>query len=333
MGNVSSLRQALVLLSALPAPQLRAILNRLAPDEASWIKDHLARTLDFEPIELNSALRSFIQRSQAHPSPNSISLDSNPVSVDRHKTRPQQSVPAESTNNGPANTVSSLLQELPPARCLELLDGEDSTFVAAVLFLLPGKRCAELIERMALRERSRVLLDLANIAEIPSATIEHIRQKIQRKLEFGTSLNAHSEGIHRIRQLLEYLDPSVQGSIADTLAASNPALAAELHRNVFRFNDLLKMNRADIRKLLSFVDETIWAPALRYADERVRQHVLACMSTTAAKTVKQEMEGLADMPSEQSLARQQQILLIAQELFRKRIIARPKSVDPIQQAA
>ncbi len=334
MNTPSTLRQAIVLLSALPKPQLAAILKRLAPAQAAIIADQLTRLDAFDTAEFNRAVRQFITVAQQaeRPAAKISAALRQTIEPKRSSYSPHPSSPDPQSLPGAANLLS-LLDELPLERCLELLQGEEAHFLAAVLFLVSAKRCAEIVERMELSHRTRVLLELASIAEIPGATIDHIRRQLQRKLEFGGSIHARPEGMHRVRQMLEHLDPTLQGTIADSLAVTDPTLAAELHRNVFRFSDLLRLTRADVKKLLAQVDTALWAPALRHADERVRQHIFSTMAGAAVKILTQELAGLEELPVDQSIARQQQIVQIAQELFRKRIISRPVVADRHSRAA
>lgn len=320
------MRQAVVVLSALPKPQRTAILQRLTPPQAAAINQLLDKTAAFDTAEFHCAVRQFIQSSQrVQPVELTSRSASRPPTAANSNSIPNDSGSSDSPLPREAKDLIRLFDELTLERCLELLQGEDASFVAAVLFLVSAKRCAEIIQRMELSHRTRVLLDLSSIAEIPPETVEHVRRKLLRKLEFGASLHARSEGMHRVRQILEHLDPSLQGTIADSLASSDPRLAAELHRNVFRFNDLLRMTRGDVKKLLPHVDPSLWGPALRHADERVRKHIFAAMPSDAVKRLRHELEVLQNLAIDQSTAPQQQIVQVAQELFRNRIIARPSS--------
>ncbi len=136
-----------------------------------------------------------------------------------------------------------LLEEATLDPCLELLDGEDSAFIAAVLFLLTAKKAAAIVEKMSLGRRVAVLQLLAGIDRISRETVDQIQRRLQRKLEFSSGIHSRPEGLHRARTLLEQLNPGVQRAIADALVARNPALANELHRHVFRFNDITRLNR------------------------------------------------------------------------------------------
>ncbi len=325
MSHTSNLRQAAVLLSALSKPQLAAILKRLSPVQAAKVTDQLGRLSGVDTAEFNRSVRQFIDFTQAagraatQPtnSPNepnepaSALHTAQPISLDRDRSL--------TTDNS-----LTLLEELPLDRCLELLQGEEAAFLAAVLFLVSAKRCAEIVERMEFGNRARVLRELATVSEISVATIDHIRRQLQRKMEFGSSIHARPEGMHRVRQILEHLDPALQGTIADSLAASDPTLAAELHRNVFRFNDLLRLGRADIKNLLQHVDTAWWAPALRHADLLVRKHIFSAMAAAAAKILTDELAALDELPIDLSISRQSQIVQALQNLFRQRIISRPR---------
>ncbi len=309
MSNSPNLRQAAVLLSALPKPQLAAILKRLSPAHAAAVSDQLGQLSGVDTAEFNRSVRQFIDCTKtAEPESAPPTVHSCAIEIDRSQT----------TDN-----ALVLLEELPLERCVELLQGEEASFLAAVLFLVSTQRCAQIVERMELANRARVLRELATIAEISVSTVDHIRRQLQRKLEFGSTIHARPEGMHRVRQILECLDPSLQGTIADSLSATDPTLAAELHRNVFRFNDILRLGRADVKKLLQHIDTAWWAPALRHADARVRKHIFSAMAAAAVKILTDELAALDDLPVDLSNSRQSQIVQALQNLFRQRIISRP----------
>lgn len=333
MKEPTALRQAVVLLSALPKPQLAAILKRLEPSEAAAIADQLSRLGVLDTSEFNRTVRQFITVAQQSPRKSTSAVQTSVAEPTGNRGMSNLPNAADSASLPGAADLNALLNELPLERCVELLQGEDPPFMAAVLFLASAKRSAEIVARMELGHRTRVLLEMAGIAEIPASTVDHIRRHLQRKLEFGSAIHARPEGMHRVRQMLEHLDPTLQGTIADSLVVTDPTLAGELHRHVFRFGDLLKLSRGDLKKLFPHVDTTWWAPALRHADDRIRQHVFSTMAGAAVKILMQELAGLEDLPIDQSTARQQQIVQVAQELFRKRIISRPAAEHSKSRAA
>jgi flagellar motor switch protein FliG len=320
MKTSPQVRRASVLLAALPKPQQAEILKRLRPADAAAIADQLGRLNHVQAVELLRAIRDFLQAAQTLPTAHDSDAGPDPTtpgSFGNHRSNPwSESEPASDAGLEP-------FDELPVERCAELLRGEDAAFVATCLFLTPPRRAAQIVERMELAARARVLHQLSSISAVPRGTVEHVRQVLRRKLEFGAAVPARPEGMHRIRQLLEHLDPSLQGTIADSLASTDPQLASELHRTVFRFNDLVRLTRADLKKLFGRVDTSWWAPALRHSDPRVRDQVLATMAGAAAKILREELAGLDELTADESLARQMQIVERAQELFRQRVIHRP----------
>jgi flagellar motor switch protein FliG len=162
--------------------------------------------------------------------------------------------------------------------------------------------------------------------------LAHVRERIERKLEFGNDLHTRPEGLHRARNLLEQLSPGVQRGIADALAVQCPALASELHRNIFRFNDLTRLHRHDVEKIVRLVAGDRLAVALKYAENRVREYALAALPAATAKTVRESLDKLDELSMQQSTDAQQQIVDVINELFRKRVIARPRTETTMRAA-
>ena len=224
------------------------------------------------------------------------------------------------------------LEELPVEQAVQLLEGEEVTLLAAVLFALSPKKAAAIAERIPVARRVQMFQVLASIEDLSDATLDHIRQRLERKLEFGNDLHARPEGLHRARQLLEQLSPGVQRGIADALAVHSPQLASELHRNVFRINDLPRLHRHDLEKVVRLIAPDVLGAALKHADNRVREFVLAVLPTAGAQELAQHLETL-EIDRQASSDAQQQIVDVVHELFRKRIITRPRTETTLRRAA
>jgi flagellar motor switch protein FliG len=343
------LRQAALLLSALPKPQLAAILKRLSASHAASLSRELSQLREMDSAEMNVAVRAFldayqtaapasatvtVSEARAVPPPHldpvagrtgsSANNHAAPADPATHASKPSSpSLEPPAIADGPPPPSLLVLEELPVPRCLEALDGEDDSLIAAVLFLLTPKKAAAIVEQMSLERRVAVFQWLSSIQEISRETFDHLRRRLERKLEFGAGLHSRPEGLHRARTVLEQLHPAVQRTIADALVVQNPALASELHRHVFRFNDIVRLHRDDVRKLARLVSIEILAAALKYSENRVRDWIVSSLPPATAQSVADQINALESLSIEASGQAQQTVVDTLQELFRRRVIQRP----------
>ncbi len=329
-SSKASLRQAAILLSALPKPELAAILKRLEPVHAASLAGQLTHVTRIDSAELNNAVGRFL--SAYRPIPAAASPEPENQVQTRldaaHQEAPAPHLPQEAV----ARTALDLLEELPLEQCLRLLEGEDAAFVAAVVYALSPKKAAAIAERIPINRRVPMFLVLASIEELSPATLAHMRQRLERKLEFGNDLHMRPEGLHRARHILELLNPEVQRGIADALAVQNPQLASELHRNVFRFNDLVRLHRHDLEKVLRIISPPLLASALRHADPRVRAFALTVLPAGKAHELERQIDQVSEGVTESTEA-QQQIVDVVNEMFRRRVISRPRNETAMRPAA
>jgi flagellar motor switch protein FliG len=83
---------------------------------------------------------------------------------------------------------------------------------------------------------------------------------------------------------------------------------------MFTFDDLVTIPPASIREIVAAADKRQLALALRGAQEDLRAHVFAAMSTRAADMLKEDMEVMGPVRAREVAGAQHELLALARNL-------------------
>ena len=155
----------------------------------------------------------------------------------------------------------------------------DPVQAASVLSALPSDIQAEVAMRIAMMDR----------------TSPDVVREVERllRLKFA-SLSAgsleRSGGVQHVVSLLQKNDPGNTKFIMDALGEMAPELADEVQKNMFVFNDIMRLGDRDMPKIVRECDGKDLALALRGASEEMRVKFFKGMSSRSAVQMKDDIE-------------------------------------------
>ena len=102
--------------------------------------------------------------------------------------------------------------------------------------------------------------------------------------------------------------------ILDEIEAVDVGMALIIRNLMFTFDDLVTIPPASIREIVAAADKRQLALALRGAQEDLRAHVFAAMSSRAADMLKEDMEVMGPVRAREVAGAQHEILALARNL-------------------
>jgi len=91
-------------------------------------------------------------------------------------------------------------------------------------------------------------------------------------------------------EILNRMSRTSEASIMAVLDEAVPAVAAEIRRQMFTFDDVLKLDDRSIQELLREVTSEDLAKALKVVDEGMRGKIYRNMSKRGAEMLKEDIE-------------------------------------------
>lgn len=179
----------------------------------------------------------------------------------------------------------------PPKALAALLADEHPQTVAVVLTQLDAEAAAKVVEALPEATRADIVQRLGKLEFVPSSVLADI------SAELGGHVAALSdegrqevEGKKVAGALLKRLDKEESDRLLEAMSEKDPAIADELRKSLFTFEDLLRIDGRGVQQLLKEVATDQLTLALKTASPELREKVLGNLSSRAADMLREDLE-------------------------------------------
>ncbi len=185
------------------------------------------------------------------------------------------------------------ISDMEGRQIFNLIKHEQPQTISFVLSYLEPTKAAEVFPLLSPDLREEVL---ERLGTIESTSIELVN-KIARSLgkHFDTKNRPafhHSGGVRAVASLLNSLEKDLSKTLLGRLEERNATLSAAIRKKLFSFEDLNRLQPADLQRILREIDSGNLAIAMKSASEPLRNKVYAGLSKRAAESLKEEIEML-----------------------------------------
>jgi len=199
--------------------------------------------------------------------------------------------------------------------------GEHPQTTALILAHLHPSNAAQLLEQLPDDMRTEVLLRLSNLGEIPPDVVARVSGVIEQKLRgLGGPSREQRGGVRAVAELFNCLNRRVGRPALELLEAASPETATAVRNLMFVFEDLVNIEQAGIREIVTRADKKVLTVALKGASDAIRQLVFSNMSKRAVDLMKEEMDMLGAVRLREVEKAQQEIVTIARKLEEEGLI-------------
>jgi flagellar motor switch protein FliG len=207
------------------------------------------------------------------------------------------------------------LKWMDPASVAELLRHEHPQIVAAILVHLEADLCSEILKFFTERQRNEVMVRIATLDGIQPAALKDLNEVMSNVLAGGDRMRKASlGGVKTAADIINLLGNALETSVLDYVRESDPDLAQKLMDNMFGFDDLIKVDDKGIQQILKEVQTESLVLALKGAMPEMREKVFKNMSSRAAETLREDLEGRGPVRVSDVEAEQKEILKIVRRL-------------------
>ena len=307
--------EAAILLMSLGEEEAAEVFKHLAPKEVQKLGETIAR-LKFVPRErLTRVLERFA----------TDALESHTLVADTDeyvKTVLRKALGEDKANllidrilQGSDVTGIEGLKWLDPVTVAELLRNEHPQIVAAILVHLESDMASEIMKSFTERQRNEVMVRIATLDGIQPAALKDLNEVMSNVLAGGDKMRKASlGGVKPAAEIINLLGSALETSVLDYVRESDPDLAQKLMDNMFGFDDLIKLDDKGVQAVLKEVQSESLVLALKGAMPEMREKIFRNMSSRAAETLKEDLEGRGPVRVSDVEAEQKEILKIVRRL-------------------
>ncbi len=183
------------------------------------------------------------------------------------------------------------LKTLPPEDVVMLVEDEEPKLAAAVLSQIDSKSAADVLQAVEEEKQFEIARAMTGLVETEDLA-EEIKDFLERKLKI---VRLHKDYIPVLgyRVLADILSSSryaVARVLLDKIESKNPAMAAEVRKRMFLFEDIVTLSDKDLEVLIHNLPREMVSSALTETSEEIRSKFLQNMTERARQMIQEDME-------------------------------------------
>jgi flagellar motor switch protein FliG len=214
----------------------------------------------------------------------------------------------------PVDVIKSIA-EMESRQIFNLLRHEQPQTIAFVLSYLDSAKASQVFAMLIPELREEVLERLGTIESTSLALVGKIVQSLGRHVDTKARPAFHrSGGVRAVADLLNLLEKDMSKGLLARLEERNATLSAEIRRKLFSFDDLARLQPADLQRVLREVDSSNLVVAMKAASEPLREKIYGAISKRAAESLREELGLLGPVKRKEVDAAQDGVIQVVRRL-------------------
>ena len=196
-----------------------------------------------------------------------------------------------------------------------MLQNEHPQTIALILSYARSDQAAQIIAELPRNIQLDVIKRIAELDRVSPEMIKLVEGTLEKRFSaIITSDQVEVGGVSYIAEIMNRVDRATEKFIFDELGEKDAALADEIHKLMFVFEDIAHLDNIAIQRFIREVDSKDMAVALKSANEEVKGIILQNMSTRMRETVEQDIQYLHNIRMRDVEEAQQKIVGIIRQL-------------------
>ncbi len=208
------------------------------------------------------------------------------------------------------------LKKVDANEIIDFLRSERNQTVALILSFLDPAQGSVILNSFDEERQTDIIIRVAKMSKISPEIVNQVEREVKNKISnfFGETNSTDIVGINIAAEILSSIDRGTKVSIFDKMEETNSELAEELKKRMFLFEDIIRLDRRHAQVVLSRVQNSDLAMALKSTSERMKTFVFNNISERAQEIIRQEMDMLGRIRLSEVLEAQQKIVAIVHEM-------------------
>ena len=197
---------------------------------------------------------------------------------------------------GPVGTSIDVIKdisEMEGRQIFNLIKHEQPQTISFLLSYLDSAKSAEVFTLLSPDLREDVVERLGTIESTSLELVGKIARSLGKHFDTKVRTAFHrSGGVRSVADLLNQLDKEMSKNLLGRLEERNATLGSAIRKKLFNFEDLNRLQPADLQRVLREVDSSNLAVSMKSASETLREKIYGAISKRAAESLKEELEML-----------------------------------------
>lgn len=191
----------------------------------------------------------------------------------------QQAQPIPQSNLKNYKDLNTLLKSINTEDIAYLIKNEHPQLISYILSLLSTEKSRLVLELIDPSIQYDIIERLVLQKPVDAVIKKHVFEKLLKKMQNTYISNTYkASGINDAVSLLKNVDKMVEKQIIENIEVNNPDLAVEIQDQLFKFEDIIKLNDEATIYLLYELDIQDLASALIGSDKSIKNHFINLLS-------------------------------------------------------
>ncbi|MCQ2522275.1 MAG: flagellar motor switch protein FliG [Lachnospiraceae bacterium] len=314
-SELTGLQKAAILLITLGPEKSATVFKHLKEEEIEDLTLEIANTRSISPAVKEQVINEFYE----------ICLAQQYIAeggIGYAKELLEKALGADKANDVIGKLTASLqvkpfefMRKTDPSQLLSFIQDEHPQTIALILSYLSAQQAALIISSLPSEAQADVARRIAQMDRTSPDVIKEVERVLESKL--ANLVNQDYTVIGGVDQVVEILNSSDRGTekhIMEILEIEDPALADEIRKKMFVFEDVLLLDDRAIQRVLRDVDNSDLGLALKGANEEVQNAIFKNLSKRLAEMIKEDMEFMGPVRMKDVEEAQQKIVNIIRKL-------------------
>ncbi|MDR1157880.1 MAG: flagellar motor switch protein FliG [Oscillospiraceae bacterium] len=221
------------------------------------------------------------------------------------------------------NRLTSSLQVRPfdfvrradPNQLLNFVQNEHPQTIALILSYLDPAMSANVLAKLPIEKQTEVVARIATMDRTSPEYVHEIERVLDKKLSsMGMEDFTVVGGIQSIVDILNAADRGTERHVLEALEIKDSELVDEIRRKMFVFEDIAKLDRRAVQRVLKEVENADLTVALKNATPEVSRMIFENMSKRLQDMIREDMEYMGPVRVRDVEEAQQKIVNIIRRL-------------------
>jgi len=213
----------------------------------------------------------------------------------------------------------AMFEQLTAEDLANLLTEEHPQISAVFIAHLDRKKGGEVLKFLDEELRADLVHRVATLDRTPADVVQRVLEVMRKKVkDLGlTSLRSEPKAwVKAAASLLNNLGGG-EKAVLEKIEQADANIAGAIREEMFTFDDIQKLDKKSMQKILAAVDSRQLAVSLKAAIPPVEQSILGNLSKRASDMVREERDNLGPTPLTEVLTAQNEILKMIRDLMDK----------------
>lgn len=196
-----------------------------------------------------------------------------------------------------------------------LIQNEHPQTIALILSYASSDQASHIIAELPQDKKVDVVKRIATMDRANPEMVKIVEKTLEKKFVSILSVDLMEVGgVSYVADVMNHVDRQTEKHIFDQLTEKDPALAEQIRKLMFVFEDIVHLDNMSIQRFIRDVDTKDLAVALKAANQEVQNIILQNMSSRMSETLRTEMEYLHNVRMRDVDEAQQRIVATIRKL-------------------